>query len=266
MKSRMRRSCCGCDSHDFSLSSVVIRLGSAANGRFDAAVLYWLEEFSSKLAVAPAQHTKNARRTLEVRPVSLLGKDPLHQGPEIGIGNAGVGRHRNLSPHALAAFFHLVDELGFGRLVAAVLGGDLLVGGTDQLLVHGVAGEAAVLPGKLLVRPRGQRGSERRDAKQEYGRFHGLSLNVLRKSTRSLMGSRQLTPRHSHPLTGSGRGGLSRAGGRPGAPSAIASTVVSGRNSRASSACQPASASGFPRSTRRPGGCRCSSSAIAIAP
>src|SRR6266480_2943961 len=191
----MRRSCC--DSHDFSLRGSY-SVGAGRERPICRGVLYLLRGFSSKVAVAPAQRTRNARRTWEVRPVSLLlGKDPLHQDLEVGIGNTGVGRHRNLSPHALAALFHLVDQLGFGRLVAAVLGGDLLVGGTDQLLVHGVTGEAAVLPGKLLVRPRGQRGSERRDAKQECGTFHGLSLNVLRKSTRSLMGSRQLTPRHS---------------------------------------------------------------------
>src|SRR5258708_26800732 len=252
----MRRSCYCCDSHDFSLSLVVIRLGSAENGRFAVGELYLLRGFTSKFAVAPAQ-----------RPVSLLlRQDPLHQGPEVGIGNAGVGRHRNLPPPALAAFFHLVDQLGFGRLVAAVLGGDLLVGGANQLLVHGVTGKAAVLLGKLLVRPHRQRGHQRRDAKQECGTFHDFSLNVLRKSTRSLMGSRQLTPRHSHPLTGSGRAGLSRAGGRPGAPSAIASTVVSGRNSRASPACQPASASGLPPSPPTPGGCRCSSSPIVLSP
>src|SRR5439155_11271607 len=106
--------------HDFSLSLVVIRLGSAANGRIAVGELYLLRGFTGKFAVAPAQ-----------RPVSLLGKDPLHQRPEVGIGDGGVGRHRNLPPHALAALFHLVDQLGFGRLVAAVLGGDFLVGRAD---------------------------------------------------------------------------------------------------------------------------------------
>src|SRR5205814_10180620 len=180
--------------------------------------------------------------------------------------HTGRARHPNPPPRHLPASFHFVRQLGFGCLVATVLGAILLVGGTDQLRVQGVTGKAAILPGKLLVRPPRQRGNQRRDAKQECGTFHGFSLSVFRKSTRSLMGSRQLTPRHSQPLTGSGRAGLSRAGGRPDMLSAIANTVVSGRNSRASSACQPASGSGLPRSTRTPGGCRCSSSAIVIAP
>ena len=65
-------------------------------------------------------------------------------------------------------------------------------------------------------------------------------------ASRSLLGSRQTGPRHSQPVTGPGRRGLSRIAGRPARPSGIATTTVSGRNSRASCLDQPASASGAP--------------------
>src|SRR5205823_4900307 len=138
----------------------------------------------------------------------------------------------------------------------------ILVGRADQLLVHGMAGEAIVLLRQLLLCIRGQRGGQR---ECDYGSLHDFSLQAVFNCRRLLMGSRHITPRHSQPLTGSGRGGLSSAAGSPHMPSASASTTVSGRYSRANSSRQRVSSSPRPRSTRTFGDASCSASAIVIA-
>src|SRR5262245_31441557 len=85
-----------------------------------------------------------ARRGSSARPAirSLLREDPLHQRAHVGVGNAGIGRHRHLAPGALAALLDLLDELRFRAGIAAVFRRNILVGRADQLLVDRVAGEA----------------------------------------------------------------------------------------------------------------------------
>src|SRR5919197_4588396 len=177
----------------------------------------------------------------------FLREDPLDQRLGVAVRHGLVRRHGGLAPHALAALLHLVEELRFSLRVTAVLGRHILVGRADQLLVHGMAGEAVVLLRQLFLRIRGQRGGQRED---DYSSLHGFSLQAVFNCMRSLMGSKHITPRHSQPLTGSGRGGLSSAAGSPRMPSGRASTTVSGRDSRAKSSRQRASSSPRPRSKR----------------
>src|SRR5262245_26446457 len=195
----------------------------------------------------------------------FLGKDPLHQGRDVGIGHCRVRRHRHVAPDPLATALDLGRQLGGRVLVGAVLRGDVLVGRADHLLVHGVAGEAGVLLGQFVARHGGKRNPRHADeGNTGHHKLHAFSLRVAFKSTRSLIGSRQVTPRHSQALTGCARRGLSRSAGRFCAPSGMASTSVSGRNSRASSRRQPAMASGAPLRMSVLGWASCSSKAIAI--
>src|SRR5438105_10163412 len=194
----------------------------------------------------------------------LLRQDPLHQRLDVGVGHLGVGRHRHLAPDALPALLHLFEELGLGSRVTAVLRRHFLVGRTDQLLVGGMAGEAIVLFRQFLLGIGGQR---RRcgEGEEQCGPFHGFSLHAAFNCMRSLIGERQVTPRHSQPLTGSGRLGLSSGAGSPVWPSARARTTPSGRYSRANSSCQRPSSAPRPRRTSTLGGESCSDSAIAMA-
>ena len=52
-----------------------------------------------------------------------------------------VGHHRDLSPIAGTASAYLVKKMTRGLGVAFVFGGDILVGRSNPLLVHGVAGD-----------------------------------------------------------------------------------------------------------------------------
>src|SRR5262245_8366696 len=130
-----------------------------------------------------------------------------------------------------------------------------------------MAGEAGVLLGELLVGVGRKRSRKNRGRGEEEGKtLHACSLRVFFKFTRSGIGARQVTPWHSHALTGSGRTGFSRVGGRPFIPSGNARTMTSGRNSRASSACQAGRDSLRPRRIKVRGGRSISSSAMAMAP
>src|SRR5215208_3365698 len=102
----------------------------------------------------------------------LLGKDPLHQCVDVGVRHRAVGRHRRLAPDALAAVLDLGRELRRRVLVGAVLGGDVLVGWTDHLLVHRVAGEASVLLRQLFARQHWKRHQECDD---DYEGLHAFS-------------------------------------------------------------------------------------------
>src|SRR6266850_2222337 len=186
----------------------------------------------------------------------LLRQDPLHQSLDVGIGHLG--------PDPLAAFLDLVDELRFGTWIAAVFRRHFLVGRPDELLVRGMAGEAVVLLREFLLRIRGQRRG-RRQGEEQYSLFHGVSLHTAFNCMRSLMGARHITPRHSHPLTGCERRGLSSGAGSRAASSGSASTTPSGRYSRANSSRQRSSSGPRPRSTRSFGGTSCSASAMAMA-
>src|SRR6185295_83243 len=215
----------------------------------------------------PGWHSRRAlARYHLVTVVSLLRQDPLHQRAHVRVWHVRIGRHRHLPPGSLAALLHLVDELRFRAGVATVFRRDILVGRADQLLVDGVAGEAGVLLGELFLRMSRQRhrnGDGR--GQDECETLHACSLRVFFKCTRSLIGARQVTPRHSHALTGSARGGLSSTAPRPGVPSGSASTVRSGRNSRTSSACHAGSASPRPRRISVRGGWSASSRAMLMA-
>src|SRR5262245_13285542 len=124
----------------------------------------------------------------------LLRQDPLHQGADVGIGHRSVGRHRYLAPDSGPALLHLLDQLGFGLLVGAVLGGDVLVGRAHQLLVHGVAGKAGVLFRQLLVGRGGQSHGQSGDRGDTGYAFHPFSLQVLMSVESSGMGCKQVTP------------------------------------------------------------------------
>src|SRR5690606_19020378 len=89
----------------------------------------------------------------------------------VGVGDGGVGGHGNRAPDAAAAFLHLRGELGGGGGIALVLGGDVLVGGADELLVDGVAGGAVVLLRERLVGVRGKGGGEACEGGAEGERF-----------------------------------------------------------------------------------------------
>src|SRR5438105_2063120 len=195
---------------------------------------------------------------------SLLRKNPAHQGLDVGVGHLHIGRHGHLTPYALAAFLDLFEELRRRVGIAAVFGRNVLVRRTDELLVDGVAGEAVVLLGELLVGMRGQRERYPRHAEEDGDDFHGFSLQACFSCVRSLIGSRQLTPRHSHPLTGSGRAGLASTAGTLATPSAMASTLVPARYSRAQSPLQPEKSRSRPRKTSTAVGSSCSQSAIAM--
>src|SRR4029077_1281751 len=108
----------------------------------------------------------------------LLRQHPLDERLDVRVGHLAVGRHGYLAPDALAALLHLVEQLRFGARVVAVLGGDVLVGRADQLLVRGMAGEAVVLLGKLLLRIGGQR-SGARQGEEQYSSFHDFSLHAV---------------------------------------------------------------------------------------
>src|SRR5581483_9518894 len=196
---------------------------------------------------------------------SLLERqDPVDELLHIGIGHRGIRRHRDLAPHADATLLHLLDQLGLGGLVAAILVRHVLVGRADHLLVDRVAREAVVFLRQVFLRSRGQRG-ERGDSEKQHGRLHRGSLQVCSKFTRSSMGGRQVTPRQSHPLTLPFETGLSSGAGKPPSPSASARTVVSGRYSRARAARQASTPSGGPRRTRTFGPASQSRSASAMA-
>src|SRR6185295_15869841 len=85
-------------------------------------------------------------------------------------------RHRYLAPHAHPALLDLVLELRLRRLVAAVLGRDLLERRADDLLVDGVARGAAALLGELFVRG----GGKGRDGERDRGEGGGLVHDGLR--------------------------------------------------------------------------------------
>src|SRR5688500_1755876 len=90
-----------------------------------------------------AQKKPARRRLFGKRRRSFERQDPLHDRPDILVLHVRVGGHHDVAPHALAAVLHFLDEIGLGALAAAVLVGDLLVARPDQLLVHGMTGEAA---------------------------------------------------------------------------------------------------------------------------
>src|SRR5687767_13663679 len=191
----------------------------------------------------------------------LLGENPLHERLHVGIGHRGVGRHRHVAPHALASLLDLFGQLGRRGLVGTVLGGNVLVGRSDQLLVHRVAGEAGVLLRELIARLRRPRGQQ---TENQNCTLHAFSFRASFRCCRSPIGSRQVTPRHSHALTAPGRRGLSSGAGRPRVPSGIASASVSDIERPASARCHEASACGSPRRTTVFGCAHASSSAIAI--
>src|SRR5438034_6644011 len=194
----------------------------------------------------------------------LLRHDPLHERLDVGVRALRVRRPRHLAPDPLAAFLHLVEKLRLGTRVIAVFRRNVLVGRTDQLLVGGVASEAIVLLREFLLGVRGQRRGYRQ-GEEQCGLFHGFSLHAAFNCMRSLMGARHITPRHSHPLTGCGRCGLSSGAGSRSAPSGSDSTRPSGRYSRANSSRQRSSSGPLPRSTRSFVGMSCSPSAAAMA-
>src|SRR5688572_26587643 len=191
----------------------------------------------------------------------LLRENPLHQRVHVGVGHGGVGRHRHVAPYALASLLDLFGQLCRRALVGAVLGGDVLIRRSDHLLVHRVAREASVLLRELVARLRWPRGQQ---PQNQNCRLHRFSLRASFRCCRSPIGSRQVTPRHSQALTGPGRRGLSSGAGSPFMSSGIASASVSDPATRASVACQLASAALVPRSTRVFGCASASSSAIAI--
>src|SRR5258706_1046770 len=201
--------------------------------------------------------TDQPRRDRSARSKRLfLRQNPLHQGLDVLVGHRGVRRHRDLAPDAHAALLHLLEELRFGGLVAGVLGRDLFIGRADDLLVHGVAREAVVLLRELFAclggvagRDGGARDGQDCELLHAFSLFCGGYLRIFFKSTRSAMGGRKVTPRHSQPLTGSAPAGFSSGSGSPFVPSGIASRVVSGRYSRASAARHSASGAALPRKT-----------------
>src|SRR5687767_12607888 len=191
----------------------------------------------------------------------LLRQNPLHQRVHVRVRDRGVRRHGHVAPDPLASLFYLLGELGRRFLVRAVFGRHVLVGRADHLLVHRMAGKAGVLLREFVASPGGE---NCKHAEGECCALHVFSLRIFLKFSRSSMGARQLTPRHSHALTFPGRAGLSSSAGRPAMPSGIPRTRVSAMYSRASSACQSRIASSVPRSTSVFGCARCSSSAKAI--
>src|SRR6266850_495866 len=79
---------------------------------------------------------------------ALLGcKDPLDQRLEVGIGDI-VRRHRNCAPDAAAPALDLLLQPDERAGIAGVLGRDLLVGRSEDFLVQGMAGLAAILGGQ----------------------------------------------------------------------------------------------------------------------
>src|SRR5688572_15643466 len=110
---------------------------------------------ASALSIWPprAPQKKPALRRLFRKRRRLLDRqDPLHDRPDVLVLDVRVGGHRDVAPDALAAVLDLGDEVGLSGLVAAVLVGDVLVRRADQLLVDGVAGEAAAGLGERLAR------------------------------------------------------------------------------------------------------------------
>ena len=87
------------------------------------------------------------------RPASLQAQDPLHELSRLGLVDLRVGRHRHRAPDAGAALHHLLHQPLRRIGLAGVLGGDVLVGGADELGVDAVARHAVLALRQLLVGP-----------------------------------------------------------------------------------------------------------------
>src|SRR5580765_7199138 len=156
-----------------------------------------------------------------------------------------VRRHRDRAPHAGRSPLDLRGEIRFCVLARLVLGGDVLVGRPDELLVHLMAAQASLVLQKLL-----RVGGERRAARQREAErcrydyeFHenllgekfgpcywilsGLKTCATRSSSRST-GARQTVPSHTQALTRS-PAGFASTGGRSVVALSIAITMVWGR-------------------------------------
>src|SRR3990172_7224854 len=169
---------------------------------------------------------------------SLDGQDPLHQRPDVGVGHRRIGRHRRLAPDSLPAFLHFVDQPRLCVLLPGVLLRHVRVGRADCFRALDVmAGDAGVLLGERLARLGGCRGGKAGDDDCECTAFHAFPLTISIKCTRSLTGSRQVTPRHSQPLTGSGRFGFSGAGGGPRSPAGVGGPTRWGARPSAKAGC-----------------------------
>src|SRR5712672_1394006 len=70
---------------------------------------------------------------------SSLRQDVVDELLQVRVGHV-VGRHRDRTPHAASSRLDFRGELGTCRGVAGIFLRDIVVGGTDQLGVLGVAG------------------------------------------------------------------------------------------------------------------------------